>query len=186
MNEFAKFCSDFKPLMQPEGTVPRARRSLGINSAYCEAFRRVRTILRPELNRWPEAMVLQINQNRDLSEKLDMVAMDQFRKMFATHIDAVLGARFDSDYFDTIEDLTLFFIHLDLRAVWMIGGLKAVMADSLCNIFDHRDAGRRNALIALFDFYALELSQVQRVYIRFAEVRFNRTYDASGDLTLSS
>jgi len=178
--DFQSFLDANMPMIHPEGTIGRVRRAFGINGSYAMAFKTLRHALRQEIDRWPEMIVMEIMQNRDLSERLDHEQMDTFRLLCQRHKQAILDAKFDADYFRTLEEFVLFFIYHDIRAVWVAGALKNVISESMARLYDRNDSSQRRILFTLLDFMALELSQVQRVYIRHAEYQEITASDPEG------
>ena len=120
------------------------------------------------------------------AERLDHAQMDTFRLLCQRHKQAILDAKFDTDYFRTLEEFVLFFIYHDIRAVWVAGALKNVISESMARLYDRNDSSQRRILFTLLDFMALELSQVQRVYIRHAEYQEIASPDPTGLLTRST
>ena len=184
--EFQTFLDANLPMIRPEGTIARVRRAFGIGSAYSAAFTSLRGELRHEIDRWPELIVIEILQHRDISERLDHAQMDMFRLLCQRHKQAVLDARFDEDYFRTLEEFVLFFLYHDIRAVWVTGAMKTVIAGSMARLHDRQHGAHRTILFTLLDFMALELSQVQRVYIRYAEYQDVAIRDPEGRATRST
>ncbi len=184
--DFQVFLDANMPKIHPEGTIGRVRRAFGINGNYGAAFKALRHALRLEIDRWPEMIVMEIMQNRDMSERLDHAQMDTFRLLCQRHKQAILDAKFDTDYFRTLEEFVLFFIYHDIRAVWVAGALKNVISESMARLYDRNDSSQRRILFTLLDFMALELSQVQRVYIRHAEYQEIASPDPTGLLTRST
>ncbi|MEM8869128.1 MAG: hypothetical protein AAGE38_01925, partial [Pseudomonadota bacterium] len=141
---------------------------------------------RLEIERWPEMIAIQISQFRDFSDKLDHVGMDLFRDICERHKLAVLENKFDDNYFSTIEEFALFFLYHEIRAVWVVGTLTQVFEQSMARTYDRNDPARRDVMVTLFKFMMLEISQIQRVYIRYAEYREVALRDEDGADTLSA
>ncbi|MEM9230175.1 MAG: hypothetical protein AAGB10_11280 [Pseudomonadota bacterium] len=184
--EFEAFLKQYRSVVRPVGSIERTRYGMGIDGQFFASFKGLRSRLRLEIERWPEMIAIQISQFRDFSDKLDHVGMDLFRDICERHKLAVLENKFDDNYFSTIEEFALFFLYHEIRAVWVVGTLTQVFEQSMARTYDRNDPARRDVMVTLFKFMMLEISQIQRVYIRYAEYREVALRDVDGADTLSA
>ncbi len=186
MTTFREFQTTYKPDIRPEGLMKRVRYALQIDSQFTGAFGAIIRELRGEIDFWPDKIVLQLMQYRKLDERFGGDQMDILRGLFKVHRAAILSGKFEDDYFASLEDLALFFIYHDIRAIWVVGAFKKAICETIETIAGGRQAGGRSAAyFTMLNFLVLELDQIQRVYVRYAEVTGAMSNDPTNSVTLA-
>jgi len=170
MDSFRAFQASYKKQMRPEGVIDRVRYALQIDKAFSDDFAMLNSLIRRESHYWPDKVMLHLMAFRKENTKFDVASVETWRELFRVHRSAILHAKFGEEYFDSIEDLALFFIHHDLRSVWVTGAFKRAISDSIKSIGQDRVSGRNGVIFTLMTFLILELDQIHRVYNRYAEI----------------
>lgn len=165
MDPFDTFLVRQKPRIRPPWTIPRAKAALGLDGTFVDGFGTLSRRMRGEFRHWADRLLLELMQMGDITEVLPEAEIPRLRHLAEMHGRAIMAGRFDEAYFDTLDDLALFFIYHDIWSSWMTGAIKHTLSGMMADLIRHRSEGGRLVMMqALTDLLVLELDQIQRVY----------------------
>ena len=165
---YERFRSDYKPLIRPDDMVTRTHEALQLGDAFCARIRLIRKQLKGIVAGWAEPVVLTLMEGGSMPESFGSEEMELLRDLYQAHEDSVLDAKFREGYFDTLEDIALFFMFFGLRPGRVLGAIKGAHLDSIRRIYDtHSTAHKKMALLTMIELLMLEMNQTQRVFVLF-------------------
>ncbi len=183
MEAFRAFVNENKTRIRPDGLIDRVRAALELDERFHLEFGAVRYFLRAQMHRWPDQVLLELMKMGNFSERVPEEKIKILDGLLKAHARAIVAGRFEEDYFSTLEDLALFFIHHKVWVIWVVGAIKRSFFQLMEELYRTRTSGGRDRMmLAATNFLVLELDQLQRVYVIYGQMNENE----SAELTRSS
>ncbi len=172
MDAFDLFLEITKPRIRPEGLIERVCKAMEINAHFKSEFAAVRGLVRVQVNRWADQLLLELMKTGDIGQKVPEDRWDRMRELVEAHGKDIIAGQFDEDNFRTMEEMTLFFVYHGVQAVWISAALKRTVLMTMEDMLRMRgNGGRVSMMLVLTNFLVLELDQVQRVYIIYRSLK---------------
>lgn len=171
--DFEIFAARLAPLLGTEALCERVREAFSLDLRFRSEFMRLRPLILLKRKDWADELALHMMRFAAVSSDFTSEDMDRLRALFEAHLAEAVKGQFDAAYFHAVERLGAFFLHQGAPPLWLLGGFNAMQNTMLDLIAERREmremAARRSAIRALSTWFAVDASQMQRVYIVYAE-----------------
>ena len=168
---FAEFRTLIRPLVRTQRIIKWVHIAFQIDTAFLEQFSSLRQELRHDLNAWPTDIMRKLTSFKPAGVSFTNEQAEQMRALMAAHKRALMTDSFGEEYFNTLEDLALYFIFLGIRPIWIVGAIRHVGNESINRVFASKDSrGRQAKIFCLTTLMIMEINQIQRVNIVFWEL----------------
>ena len=168
MEATRQFIEFFRPQIRQDQLIKHVTTALGIDDAFRGQFAAARPLLASEMKGWGDLVLTNLINHHHLPPDLSQAEVMLARNIFLEHRRAVIEARFDDEYFTSIENVALFFIYHNVVPLFVIGAIKSrVDAMIQQTIKSPTAAGRLPTIASLVTLFAIEANQIQRVFIAY-------------------
>ena len=123
---FAEFRTLIRPLVRTQRIIKWVHIAFQIDTAFLEQFSSLRQELRHDLNAWPTDIMRKLTSFKPAGVSFTNEQAEQMRALMAAHKRALMTDSFGEEYFNTLEDLALYFIYLGIRPIWIVGAIRHV------------------------------------------------------------
>ncbi len=178
---FEAFRARYLPLVRPEGTLSRMKRALSVDAEFLGEFEILRGYLRPMMEGWAESLLGYLKKFPEFKEQFGFEEDAQLRQLVREHAKQLAAGHFEEKYLESLENIALFFIYHDVKSIWVAGAYQAITRDAIDMVFTRatsKNAIRvRQLMKILVSSLALELNQIQRVYIIYERRQYATLID---------
>lgn len=168
MENVKEFIEFYRPQVRQDQLIKQVTTAFSVDDTFKMQFAAIRPLLREEMKDWGDMVITNLIRHNHLPADFPPDQMEIARALFLDHRRAVIGGKFDDDYFTSLENFALFFIFHNVIPLFVVGSIKS-RVDHLIQktVTSSSPAGRLHAVASLVTFLALEGNQIQRVFIAY-------------------
>jgi len=170
-SSYQRFVDAYKAKVRPEGQLERMAEAFRLDAEFSSQFDIFRSILKKSRIEWGREIIMHLYSRKAFKEELSADEYDRIVRLYTHHIRLFRIGRFDANYLSSIEDIALFFLHHDVKSIWVAGAYRELTDAHIDLVIT--EVGKSKAtplghsLKALTLALAAELNQIQRVYTMY-------------------
>lgn len=169
--QYRLFVESYKPKIRPEGQLERMVKAFRIDVQFLSQFEIFRSILKKSQIDWGTSILRHLHDRGAFKEDLGEEDERCILELYKRHTRLFRVGRFDEHYLDSIEDIALFFVHLDVKSIWLAGAYRE-LTDAhidlvISTIGKTMSTPMGHSMKALTLALTAEINQIQRVYTMY-------------------
>lgn len=169
--DFRLFLSTYKTRVRPDGQLQRMAQALGIDAEFKSRFDIFRNILKKSKLDWGREIILNLYAQNAFATELEEEDYECISEMYRHHTRLFRIGEFDEAYLNSIENIALFFVHHDIKTIWIAGAYRELTDAHIDLVVDgiarSQSIPLAHSLKALTLALTTELNQIQRVYTMY-------------------
>jgi len=169
--EYQIFVATYKGKIRPVGQLKRMNAALGIDAEFKSRFDIFRTILKKSQLDWGREIILRLYALNAFRTELDDDDFQCIAELYARHVRLFRIGEFDEVYLNSIEDIALFFLHHDVKSIFLAGAYRELTDIHIDLVVEEVSKQLvlplAHSLKALTMALTTELNQIQRVYTMY-------------------
>lgn len=169
--EFQVFLAAYKSKIRPAGQLRRMEQALGIDAEFKSRFDIFRMILKKSTLDWGKEIVFHLHAQDAFQRAPDEKDVECISEMYRHHMRLFRVGRFDESYLGSIENIALFFVHHDVKSIWLAGAYRELTDAHIDLVVEEvskkQSTPLAHSLKALTLALTTELNQIQRVYTMY-------------------
>lgn len=168
---FELFQNAYKSTIRPKGMVKQLESVFGLDAKFKAEFRYLRKFLLADRVNWSDDIIAHLGTNDALAHDIDDHQQNTLRELYRVHADNFRLGEFGEAYLDSLEDVALFFIHHDIKSIWVVGAYREI-AERLIDVISDKSQNNRNlplreTMRALTSALLIEVNQLQRCFTMY-------------------
>lgn len=169
--DYELFRSTYKPHIRPDDMARQMQTVFRMDPQFVAQHRYLRKFLLADRINWSEDIITHLTHIDALGDKLNLASLNTLRGLYKTHADLFRIGKYGEEYLDSVEDLALFFIHIDVKSLWLTGAYRELSL-RLIDLIVERSANNRTlplggTMQALTTALLIEINQIQRTYTMY-------------------
>ena len=176
--EFELFLDSYKGVVRSPDQIANMKTAFGLDAEFFAQFEIFRMVLKSTNIEWGDEIVMNLMRRGVIDASTDPKHVDKLKSLYRRHTRIFRDTKFDAEYLDSIEAVALFFVHRDIKTIWLAGAYRDLTARLIDLVVDLSSKNKRmpvgHPIKALTTALSVELNQIQRVFTMY-ERRVSKT-----------
>ncbi len=168
---YRAFVKAYKPKIRPENQLERVVKAFRLDVEFVQQFEIFRKSLKRSRIAWGPVLLSHLDDRGAFSTALSDEDRHCILSLYKIHERLFRVGRFDERYLNSVEDISLFFVHMDVKSVMIAGAYRELMDAHIDLVVSEVGKSQATPLAhsmkALTLALAFELNQIQRVFTMY-------------------